>query len=240
MRRRIVIIAFLIACIVLTVWITEMPGEQFITQKFGWDKVQDCAVSHIKLVFISELIAIAIAVPLGIIITREGFKMLSVPVIGLGNIGQAMPSLALLGLMVVFLTIGTKAVIVALFIYGLLPILRNTYTSIKNVDPAVIEAARGMGMSKGQIARRIELPIALPVIMTGIRVSTIIIVGTAELAPLAGSSSLGDITITGAFTRQPLIVLQGAAPTAALAIILGFILELIENRLTPRGLKVAT
>ncbi|MFP3974673.1 MAG: ABC transporter permease, partial [Dehalococcoidia bacterium] len=209
MRRRIVIIVFLIACIGLTVWITEMPAERFITQKYDWDKVLNCAMGHIKLVLISEAIAIAIAVPLGILITREGFTMLSTPVIGLGNIGQAMPSLALLGIIfVIFLTAGTKTVIVALFIYGLLPILRNTYTSIKNVDPAVIEAARGMGMSKGRIARNVELPIALPVIMTGIRVSTIIIVGTAELAPLVGGSSLGDITIAGAITREPLIVLQ--------------------------------
>lgn len=237
MSRRIVLIALLALLIGLTIWITNMPGEQFLTQKYGWDKVFDCAIAHLKLVGLAELIAMSIAIPLGILVTRPQFKMLGTPVIGLGNIGQTVPSMAVIAIMAPIFGFTFKSAIVALFIYGLLPILRNTYTSIRNIDPAVIEAARGMGMESGIIARRIELPLALPVIMAGIRVSTIITVGTAELAPLVGSKSLGEITIAGAITRQPLILLQGAAPTAALAITLGFILERIEDRMTPRGLK---
>jgi len=133
---------------------------------------------------------------------------------------------------------GFQSAIVALVIYGLLPILRNAYTSIKSIDPSVIEAARGMGMTRGQIARKIELPLARPVIMTGIRISTVITVGTAELAVLVGGAGLGKITLTGVFAREVLIILQGAAPTAALAIALGFLLEQAEQGMTPRGLKV--
>ena len=126
----------------------------------------------------------------------------------------------------------------ALVIYGLLPILRNSYTGVNNVDPAIVEAARGMGMTRAQIARKIELPLALPVIMAGIRISTVITVGTAELAVLVGGGGLGRITLSGVFSRQVLLILQGAAPTAALAITLGFILGRIEHWLTSRGLRV--
>jgi len=125
-------------------------------------------------------------------------------------------------------------------IYALLPVLRNSYASIKNIDPAIIEAARGMGMTRMQIVRRIELPLARPVIMAGIRISTVITVGTAELAVLVGGTGLGKITLTGVFAREVLIILQGAAPTAAMAITLGFLLERLEQWITPRGLKIET
>ena len=133
---------------------------------------------------------------------------------------------------------GLKAAIVALFIYGLLPILRNSYAAMRSIDPAMIEAARGMGMTRRQILRKIEFPLARPIIIAGIRISTVITVGTAELAVLVGGKGLGRITLTGVFARQPLIILQGAAPTAALAISLGFMIVSIERWMTPRGLKV--
>jgi osmoprotectant transport system permease protein len=123
-----------------------------------------------------------------------------------------------------------------LVIYGVLPVVRNTYASIRNIDPAIIEAARGMGMTKLQIATRVELPLARPVIMAGIRISTVITVGTAELAVLVGGAGLGKITLTGVFAREALIILQGAAPTAAMAILLGFFLQSVERWMTPRGI----
>jgi osmoprotectant transport system permease protein len=184
---------------------------------------------------------------LGILVTRPGFKKLATPVIGGASVGQTIPSLAVIAIMAPVLGFGLKNIlgislpvsaIVALFIYGLLPIVRNSYAGINNIDPAVVEAARGMGMTRGQIARKIELPLALPVIMTGIRISTVITVGTAELAVLVGGKGLGTITLTGVLSMQPLTILQGAAPTAALAITLGFILERIEKLMTSQGLKV--
>ena len=126
----------------------------------------------------------------------------------------------------------------ALFIYGLLPIVRNSYASMSNIDPALIESARGMGMTRWQIIRKIELPLAMPVIMTGIRVSTVVTVGTAELVVLVGGKGLGTITFTGVFAREVLLIIQGAAPTAFLAVSLGIILECIEKWITPRGMKI--
>jgi len=188
-------------------------------------------------VITAEAIAIAIGVPLGILITRPGLRRLSPPVIGGANVGQSIPSLAVIAIMVPIVGFGFQSAIVALVIYGLLPILRNSYASMNNINPAVIEAALGMGMTRWQIIRKIELPLALPVIMTGIRISTVVTVGTAELAVLIGVNSLGRITLSGVYAGEPLIIIQGAAPTALLAIVLGFLLERIESWMTPRGLK---
>lgn len=238
MRRQIVLISLLTLLIGLTIWITNMEWiKEGVYKPFAWGDLLNSARSHLNMVLIAEAIAIAIGVPLGIVVTREGFRMLTNPVVGGANVGQTVPSLALIAIMAPILGFGLQSAIVALFIYGLLPIVRNSYAGINNIDPAIVEAARGMGMTKGQIARKIELPLALPVIITGIRISTVITVGTAELAVLVGGAGLGRITLTGVFSGQALTILQGAAPTAAMAIILGAILERIERWMTPWGAK---
>jgi len=238
-RRYIVLITLLTLCIVATVVITNMEWvKEGVYKPFPWGDVLNCTRAHLEMVLIAEAIAIAIGVPLGILVTRPGFRRLSTPVIGGASVGQSVPSLAVIAIMAPILGFGFQSAIVALVIYGLLPILRNSYTGINNIDPAIVEAARGMGMTRAQIARKIELPLALPVIMAGIRISTVITVGTAELAVLVGGGGLGRITLSGVFSQQVLLILQGAAPTAALAITLGFILGRIESWLTARGLKV--
>ena len=241
MRRYIVPILLLTLCIALTVIITNMEWiKEGVYKPFPWDDVLNCTRAHIEMVLIAESIIIAIGIPLGVLVTRPGFKKLATSVIGSANIGQSIPSLAVIAIMAPILGFGLHSAIVALVIYGLLPVIRNSYAGINNIDQSIVEAARGMGMTRGQIARKIELPLALPVIMAGIRVSTVITVGTAELAVLVGGAGLGRITLTGVFSRQVLTILQGAAPTAALAITMGFVLERIENRMTALGLKVNT
>ena len=237
MRRYVVLISLLVLLIGITVWITSMD-KIGIYDVFTWANLLNSSWEHFKMVLIAEIAAILVGVPMAIGITRPGFKKLTTPVIGGANVGQTIPSLAVIAIMAPIIGFGPLSAIVALFIYGLLPVLRNAYAGINNINPAIIEAAKGMGMTRGQIARRIELPLALPVIMAGIRVSTIITVGTAELAVLVGGKGLGTITLTGVFAREALLILQGAAPTAAMAITLGFILELIEKRMTPRGVEV--
>jgi len=240
-RRYIVLIGLLTVCVVTTTWITNLEWvKEGVYRPFTWGDVLNCTWAHLQMVITAEAIAIAIGVPLGILVTRSGFRRLSTPVIGGANVGQSIPSLAVIAIMAPLLGFGFQSAIVALVIYGLLPILRNSYTGIINIDPSIVEAARGMGMTRAQIARKVELPLALPVIMAGIRISTVITVGTAELAVLVGGGGLGRITLAGVFSQQPLLILQGAAPTAALAITLGFILGRIESWMTSRGLKVAT
>jgi len=237
MRRQFVFAVLLALLIALTVWITSI-GQIGIYSTFTYRDILNDARSHLQMVFTAVLIATAIGVPLGILVTRPGLTKLAPIVVGGGNIGQSIPSLAIIAIMAPLFGFGLQSAIVALVIYGLLPILRNSYASMRSIDPAIVEAARGMGMTRWQIIRGIELPLARPVIMAGIRISTVITIGTAELAVLVGGSGLGRITLTGVLARQPLLILQGAAPTAILAITLGFILERIENRITPRGLKI--
>lgn len=237
MRRGVVLITLSIVLIGLTVWITSMDKIGIYTV-FDWGDLANETKNHLKMVFTAVLIAAFIGVLLGILITRPGLRKLAPPAIGTANVGQSIPSLAIIAVMAPLLGFGLQSAIVALVIYGLLPILRNSYAGINKIDPAVIEAARGMGMSRWQIARKIELPLARPAIMAGIRICTIITVGTAELAVLVGGTGLGRITFTGVFAGEPLLILQGAAPTALLAITLGFILGLVERWMTPRGLKV--
>ena len=239
MRRHVILISILALCIGLTIWITNMD-KIGIMEPFTYGEMLKETQRHLVMVLIAELVVILIGVPLGILVTRPGFRKLATPVIGGANVGQSIPSLAIVAIMVPLLGMGFWPAIVALFIWGLLPILRNSYAAINNINPAIVEAARGMGMTRGQIARKIELPLALPVIMAGIRVSTVVVVGTATLAALIAAGGLGRIILAGVFSGVPLITLQGAAPTAALAITLGFILERIEKRMTPRGLEVQT
>lgn len=239
MRHQIILVTLLTVLVAATIWITNL-GKIGIYSVFSYSDLLYSASAHFRMVFIAIVIATFIGVPLGILVTRPGLEKFALPVIGGANVGQTMPSLAVIAIMAPILGFGLQSAIVALVIYGVLPILRNSYTGIKKIDPAVIEAAKGMGMNRVQIARKIELPLARPVIMGGIRISTVITVGTAELAVLVGGTGLGKITLTGVFARETLIILQGAAPTAAMAITLGFILECVEQWITPRGLKIET
>ena len=236
MRRHVAFISLLACLLGATVWVTSL-GKVGIYNTFGYADMLYSAWAHFKMVFTSVVIASAFGVPLGILVTRPGLEKLAIPVIGGTSVGQTIPSLAVIAVMAPILGFGLHSAIVALVIYGILPIVRNAYASIQAIDPAIIEAAKGMGLNRMQIALKIELPLARPVIMAGIRLSTVITVGTAELAVLVGGTGLGKITLTGVFAREALIILQGAAPTAAMAIILGFLLERVEQWITPRGMK---
>lgn len=236
MRRRIVLIVLLGIFIGLTIWITELNSLKYMKPKTYYDIARQ-TWNHIKMVGIAELLSIAVGVPLGIFVTRPGMKKFATPIVGTANVGQTIPSLAVIAIMAPILGYGFNSAIIALFIYSLLPVLRNSYAGINDIDPAIIESAKGMGMSRAQIAWRIELPLARPVIMAGIRTSTVICVGTATLAVLVGGEGLGKIILTGLYTQIPLLIVQGAAPTAALAVILDSLLGGFESWMTPRGLK---
>lgn len=251
MRRWTIFIAFLTVCVGLTIWVTEMK-KIGIYPTFTYEYLlKETRVHLLDLVFPSVLTAILIAVPLGVLITRSGLKRLASPVMGTVSAGMAIPSMGVIAIMVPILglaffkalgfkSFGTHPALIALVTWGVLPILRNTFAGINNISPGVLEAARGMGMTRAQIAWRVELPLALPVIMAGIRITTVILVGTAALAAIIGSGGLGRIILAGVNNGVPLITLQGAAPVAAIAIILSTLLGYVERRLTPRGVSIET
>lgn len=184
-------------------------------------------LEHIQISIIALFFAILIAIPLGIYLTKK--QKIAEGVIGITAILQTIPSLALLGLLIPLLGIGKVPAIIALVIYALLPILRNTYTGIKEVDPSLIEAARAMGMNKRQRLLRVELPLATPVIMAGIRTAMVLIVGTATLAALIGAGGLGDIILLGIDRNNSSLIILGAIPAAILAILFDLFLRQFER-----------
>jgi osmoprotectant transport system permease protein len=197
----------------------------FMRQESG--KLASQTLTHIGLTFISLLIAIAIGLPLGILIAHK--RKLSGSVLGIAGVFQTIPSIALLGFLIPVLGIGAKPAIFALLLYALLPIIRNTYTGITGVDATIKEAARGMGMSYSQILLKVELPLAMPVILAGIRTATVINVGVATLASLIAAGGLGEFIFGGISLNNTNMILAGAIPAALLAIIFDFLLSLVQN-----------
>ncbi len=200
------------------------------------DLIVDAFLQHIFLSFIALAIAVLIALPLGLFVSK--YRKLAEPIIGVTAILQTIPSLALFGFLVPIIGIGSKTALVALVIYALLPIVRNVYTGITSVDPAIIEAGSGMGMTPNQVLFKIELPIALPFIMAGIRTATVLTVGIATLATFVGAGGLGDIIYRGLQSYNNALVIAGAVPVALLAILFDVLLKLVEKGVTPKGLKI--
>ncbi|GAB4073642.1 ABC transporter permease/substrate-binding protein [Barrientosiimonas marina] len=200
------------------------------------DMLLETIWEHLQISLLSLIIAIVIAVPLGLILTR--YHRIAEPIIGLSAILQTIPSLAVLAFLIPFFGIGTTPAIIALTIYGLLPILRNTYTGIQEVDPALKEAATGMGMNSFKRLTKVELPLAMPVIMAGIRTSMVLIVGTTTLAALIGAGGLGELILLGIDRGADLnLILLGAIPAALLAILLDVILRGVERISKRAGFK---
>lgn len=200
-----------------------------------WPDILSSLGQHMKLTLIALGLSIIIAVPLGIFLTRH--QKLADPIIGIASVFQTIPSLALLGFMIPLLGIGFTPAVVALVIYGLLPILRNTYTGIIGVDQGAKEAGKGMGMTSFQILFMVEIPLSLRVIMAGVRTATVMIIGVATLASLVGAGGLGDLIFRGISSVNPNLILAGAMPAALLAILFDSLLKFFEKKVTPKGLQ---
>lgn len=195
-------------------------------------QIIDLLIEHIELTFLSVLIAILIGIPIGILISY--FKKLDKPILGFSNVVQAIPSMALLGFTIPFLGIGTTPAIVMVVLYSLLPIIKNTYIGIQNINAQTIEAARGIGLTNWQILTKIQIPLALPVIMGGIRISSVSAVGLMTLAAFCGAGGLGYLVYAGIRSINNLQILSGAIPACLLALFIDYILGIIENLVTPK------
>jgi osmoprotectant transport system permease protein len=199
-------------------------------------EVAELTLEHLWLVGLSTLLAVAIGLPLGILLTRR--PSLRRPVLGGANVMQTIPSLALFGLFMPVPWLGARAdrlVILALTLYALLPIIRNTYAGISGVDAAVVEAGRGMGMTDRQLLFQVQLPLALGVIIAGVRVATVISVGVATIAAAVGAGGLGEYIFRGLAMVNNQLILAGAIPAAALALLADISLGLIEKGLRTRS-----
>jgi osmoprotectant transport system permease protein len=227
----IIVVIFLYSQMLLTIEPGSMEANIIGSQEIGFKNVVDAIVEHLQLILISTGLAIAVAVPAGVLITRQGFRDFSGLILGVANVGQSVPSLAILALFMGVLGLGARTAIFALWLYALLPIIRNTATGIEEVDPNVIEAATGMGMTNRQILLQIELPLAFQVMFAGMRTAAVINVGTAALGAFIGAGGLGTFIITGIPLMRDRMILDGAILTAVMAVLVDWILGKVQDRL---------
>lgn len=213
-------------------YVIHYPQDRIVERFMSYDKIIMAVTQHLKIVVISSLLAIGTSVPLGILLTRPGFKKFAPRVLSIVNIGQTIPSLAIVALFVGILGIGINTAILALWIYSLLPVLNNTLVGIIGVDHAIIEAAKGMGMMPKRILFKIEIPLALPVIVAGIRTAVTINIGTAIFAAFVGGGGLGDLIIAGNNVNRWQILVLGATLPALMAILSDIAFGIIERKTT--------
>lgn len=208
---------------------TFLASRWKATLRLGWQ--------HIQLTLAAVLLAVLLAVPLGIAISRS--KLGERVALGTAGVVQTIPSLALLAFMIAIpgLGLSVRSAIVALFLYAVLPILRNTHTGLNEVDADLLEAATGMGLTARQILFRVQLPLATRTIMAGVRTATVISIGVATLAAFIGAGGLGEPIVTGLYLNDTWLILSGAIPAALLAILADTLLARVEYRLTPRGIR---
>ncbi len=210
-----------------------MSFLQFILQNRG--QVFELTAEHLWLVGLSTFFAALIGIPLGILIAH--WPRLDKSVLGTANVIQTVPSLALFGFLLPVPWLGDRAdrlAILALTLYALLPIIRNTYTGIRGIDAAVVESGRGMGMTESQLLLQVELPLAMSVILSGVRTAVVISVGLATIAAAIGAGGLGELIFRGLAMVDNSVILAGAVPAAVLALLADFGIGLLEQRLQPR------
>jgi len=200
----------------------------------NWDKILSRSGEHVYLAFTAVALACLVGIPIGLLINRN--KQLANLVMNGANILQTIPSLAMFALLIPLVGIRDKNAILALFLYGLLPIIKNTYTGIRNVDPAITEAAKGMGMSNMQMLYMVQAPLAIPVIMAGVRIATVTGIGVATIATLIGSGGLGTLIYQGIGMMNYPMMISGAIAAALLALLTDYVLGLLEKLMTSKGI----
>ncbi|MBL7564755.1 ABC transporter permease [Staphylococcus saccharolyticus] len=205
-------------------------------QEYGGQLVSK-TIEHFYISMIALLIAIVVAVPLGILLSK--MKRTANVVLTIAGVLQTIPTLAALAIMIPIFGVGKTPAIVALFIYVLLPILNNTVLGVQNIDRNVIQAGQSMGMTKMQLMKDVELPLALPLIISGIRLSSVYVISWTTLASYVGAGGLGDLVFNGLNLYQPPMIISAAILVTLLALVIDFILSLVEKWVVPKGLKVS-
>ncbi|HLR95296.1 MAG TPA: ABC transporter permease [Jiangellaceae bacterium] len=225
-----------VALLALYLWISSQDLGSRESERLNASSIISSTQEHIVITLVSTALVLVIAIPLGVMLTRAGLSKIITPAIAVFNVGQALPTIGLLALAALVWDIGFWPVVVSLVVYTVLPVLRNTMVGLQQVDPAVVEAARGMGMTPRAVLFRIELPLAVPIMMAGARTALVINVGTAALGAFVGVGTLGSIIIAGTQASLDRVVIVGAALTAVLALLVDYLAGIAEDLLRPRGL----
>ncbi len=232
-RRNNLIYPLLLVAIgsIIVIYTANNPTDSLVARMLNYSNIFKALREHFMLMLVSMIGAIIVGVLSGIVISRPKLYYLGRIIENIVNIGQTVPPLAILALFFVVMGIGFRMAVFALFIYSILPILRNTFAGIVNVQSSIIEAAKGMGMNPFRILTRIELPLAFPIIVAGIRTAVVINVGTAAMATFIGGGGLGDIIVAGISLGRDMVIFTGAALAALIAILLDNIVGQIERGL---------
>ena len=226
-----------LVCLALWRYVGTQELDSIEARSLNAGTIAQTTVRHVALTSVSTALVVSLAVPLGILLTRPFTRRIRGPLLTVANIGQAVPTIGVLALLAVaFFFLGFWAAVVGLVAYAVLPVLRNTMVGLEAVDAAVLEAGKGMGLSSGQVLRRLELPLAVPVILAGIRTALVINVGTATLAAYINGGGLGTLIVAGFSTNRFLVSLTGAVLTAVLALLVDHLAGIAEDVLKPKGL----
>ncbi|GGF36970.1 ABC transporter permease [Williamsia phyllosphaerae] len=217
------------------IWYNSTTFTTTENASLAWSTLESTILDHIKLTLVSTVIVVVIAIPLGILLTREAAKWLSPIVVNIANIGQAAPAVGLIVLFTFWLGTGFRTAVLGLVVYAILPILQNTIIGLRQVDQRTIEASRGIGYSSFRTLIQVELPLAVPVILNGVRTALVILVGTATLSTFIGATSLGTLITTGVTLFLPKLLISGAILVGLLAMTIDWLGRLFELVATPRG-----
>jgi osmoprotectant transport system permease protein len=231
----------LIAVLLATwIWFQQAHLDPISENALSNGQVSKALWQQIQLTAISTFFVLIIAIPLGILLTRRAFRKATPVAMTFANMGQATPAIGLLALLVIWLGTGQKAALIGIIIYAVLPVLSNTIAGLKANDPTLLEAARGIGMSPLGVLSRIELPLAVPLILAGVRTALVLNVGTATLATFGGGGGLGVLITTGITTQRMPVLVLGSILTVSLALLVDWLASLAELLLRPRGLEAGS
>ncbi|MGI5468999.1 ABC transporter permease [Streptomyces sp. CA-132043] len=230
----------IVALIATWLWFRGAHLDSIAHQAVDDGKVWMALRQHIYLTAVSTFFVLIIAIPLGIALTRAKLRKATPAAVALANLGQAIPALGLLVLLVIWLGVGPRAAIIGMIIYAVLPVLANTIAGLQAIDPTLTEAARGVGMSPMGVLTKVELPLAVPLILAGVRNALVLNVGTATLATFGGGGGLGDLISAGIVTQRMPVLILGSVLTVALALLVDWLASLAELLLRPRGLEGTT
>lgn len=226
----------IVAFAVLVGWLLAAPLTPSEATTLKPSALWGYTVEHLQLTAVATVIVLVIALPLGVLLTRPRTRFLAGPVTAVANVGQAAPAIGLIVLLAFWLGFGFWAAIVALVVYAVLPVLRNTVVGLQQVDQRLIEAGRGMGMSAASVLFRVELPLAVPVMLSGIRTALVLLVGTAALATFINGGGLGILITTGVNLNLTTVLIAGSVLVALLALLVDWVGRVVEYVATPRGL----
>nr|WP_234361185.1 ABC transporter permease [Streptomyces europaeiscabiei] len=237
--QKLTLLPSVLVVVLLTTWIWFQQAEldALSSNALSNGQVWQALWQHIQLTAISTFFVLIIAIPLGVLLTRDACRKATPVAMTVANTGQAAPAIGLLALLVIWLGIGREAALIGIIVYAVLPVLSNTIAGLKANDPTLLEAARGIGMSPAEVLARVELPLAVPLILAGVRTALVLNVGTATLATFGGGGGLGVLITTGITNQRMPVLVLGSILTVCLALLVDWLASLAELLLRPRGLE---